>query len=451
MQSYQQLERIGKGSSGKIYRLRNIYSGKVEALKKVSLSGLSAAQVREAEQEIFILRSLHHPNVVRYKDSFVSGSNLCIITEYCELGDLSRYLKNSQGPLSENEVLRIFIQVLLGVEYLHKKQILHRDLKAMNVFLKRGMVVKIGDLGIARHLSESLFASTVVGTPFYLSPELCSERPYNYKSDIWALGCLLYELCCREPPFKATATKSLKEQILSNEFADVPNSYSGDMNRLVRSILKTDPRDRPSIEELLSVPFIRCKMDELELTPNNFTLKIKNNRNQQTPQSPDPKESHKRHPPFIAEKINLKVKSVSKNKFLEVKRKSQIEAVDRPDKNERNQKVFIQLTEEQPANEEKSVRKNVGDNLRAKKRRSAKDKHHGKSLPSRPVERTSPHNNRSLPKSLENGPSNADFGRSFYSDISQVEHKAAAFVPMKIQSRNRPNRPAKKSIIKVVL
>lgn len=280
MQSYQQLEKIGKGSSGKIYKLRNIHSGKIEALKKVDLRSLSKNQIKDAEHEIHILKNLNHPNILQFHDSFISGNYLCIITEFCALGDLSKFLKNSLSPLPENIVMKLFVQVLLGVEYLHKKQIIHRDIKAMNIFLKPGLKVKIGDLGIARHLNSSYFASTVVGTPFYLSPELCQERPYNYKSDIWALGCLLYELCSREPPFKASENKTLREMIVEGEFKEVPSFYSKEINHIIRQILKLDPRDRPSVEEILAFSFVRKKMEEFKLTPNNFTLKIKNKPNQ---------------------------------------------------------------------------------------------------------------------------------------------------------------------------
>mmetsp|Transcript_2907 Transcript_2907/g.374 ORF Transcript_2907/g.374 Transcript_2907/m.374 type:complete len:129 (+) Transcript_2907:262-648(+) len=126
--------------------------------------------------------------------------------EYCPKGDLSTMLHNQMGRLlSENKIWLFFIKMCIGVEYLHSLNILHRDIKSMNVFLSNDDDIRIGDLGVAKVLNNSAaFAHTMVGTPYYLSPELCEERPYNVKSDIWALGCVLYELCTLRPPFEAT-------------------------------------------------------------------------------------------------------------------------------------------------------------------------------------------------------------------------------------------------------
>lgn len=102
----------------------------------------------------------------------------------------------------------------MGLEHIHKNKILHRDIKTLNIFLNKNETVKIGDLGVAKALNTNDFARTMVGTPFYLSPELCEEKPYNEKSDIWALGCLLYELCTFKHPFEATNQASLILKII---------------------------------------------------------------------------------------------------------------------------------------------------------------------------------------------------------------------------------------------
>lgn len=109
--------------------------------------------------------------------------------------------------------MKIFVQVCLGLHYLHQERVLHRDIKAMNIFLKKNFEIRIGDLGVAKMLDTNIFAHTVIGTPYYLSPELCSEMPYNEKSDVWALGCLLYEMCKQTQPFKASQNKNLMRVI----------------------------------------------------------------------------------------------------------------------------------------------------------------------------------------------------------------------------------------------
>jgi NIMA (never in mitosis gene a)-related kinase len=153
------------------------------------------------------MASLSSPYVVRYFDSFNDEGALGIVMELCSGGDLQRALKARAGgpPLAEAEVWRTFLHILLGVAYLHSRRTLHRDLKTANVFLTGGSgagSVKLGDLGVARVLgSETAFARTCVGTPYYLSPELCQNQPYNEKSDMWACGIILYELLTGAVPF----------------------------------------------------------------------------------------------------------------------------------------------------------------------------------------------------------------------------------------------------------
>lgn len=136
------------------------------------------------------------------------------MTEFCEKGDLGKFIRQQRGWIPEQKVLDIFIQVCLGLRYMHSKRVLHRDIKAMNIFLKRGMTIRIGDFGVAKTLlNEKEFTTTLTGTPFYFSPEVCREMPYDSKSDIWALGCLLYEMCCKTQPFKSKGYTGLKRMI----------------------------------------------------------------------------------------------------------------------------------------------------------------------------------------------------------------------------------------------
>lgn len=145
---------------------------------------------QEAIKEVHIQASLESPYVVKYYDSFIESKTLHIIMEFCEMGDLSAVITNQRGrQIEEVRIWKFFIQMLLALEYLHQQKILHRDIKSMNIFLARGDSVRIGDLGVAKVLSSTTaYAHTMVGTPYYLSPELCMEKPYNVKSDVWALG-----------------------------------------------------------------------------------------------------------------------------------------------------------------------------------------------------------------------------------------------------------------------
>lgn len=149
--------------------------------------------------EVNLLKNLDHPNIVRYKESFVTPTQMAIIMEYCEVGDLAYHIKRKQAKsehFTEMEIFNWFVQICLALEYVHARKVIHRDIKTQNVFLTGNNTIKVGDFGISKVLeSTTQVANTVVGTPYYMAPEACQSEPYTSKSDVWALGCILYELC----------------------------------------------------------------------------------------------------------------------------------------------------------------------------------------------------------------------------------------------------------------
>jgi serine/threonine protein kinase len=280
--------RLGKGSFGEVHKVTRRVDGRTYVMKQIEIGGLSAREQRDAINEVHVMASLSHPFVVRYFDSFLDAETgtLCIVMEACE-GDLQKYLKQCAAapsprhpafPLPEALVWAIFVQTLLGLAYLHSRRTLHRDLKSANIFLtglagggggvggSGGGVgsgpgwfpgLKIGDLGVARVLgTDSNFAKTVVGTPYYLSPELCEDKPYNEKSDIWALGCVLYELCTGRHPFDARNQGALILKIIQGNYPPVPDTYSAHLRGLVGRLLTRDTRRRPTALEVLADPIV---------------------------------------------------------------------------------------------------------------------------------------------------------------------------------------------------
>jgi NIMA (never in mitosis gene a)-related kinase len=239
--------------------------GKKYVLKTINIAGMDRRGQDEAINEVHILASLDCPYIVKYFDSFIEQKVLHIIMEFCARGDLCNLLKVQAGRmLSEARVWRFFLQMCLGLEYLHSKKILHRDIKSMNVFLADKDSVRIGDLGVAKVLtSTAAYAHTMVGTPYYLSPELCEERPYNAKSDVWALGCVLYELCTLKPPFDALNQGALILKIIRGKFTPVGDAYSEELRDLVNACLAKDTRKRPSVKQILLRPGIKEKAAEL--------------------------------------------------------------------------------------------------------------------------------------------------------------------------------------------
>jgi len=252
------LNKLGKGSFGTVYKVRRKADKNIYVMKQINIAQLNPIYKTTALNEAKILSSLENPFVVKYFESFIEKNHLNIVMEYCEGGDLTNYIRGQLGrPLPENKIWKFFIQMCVGLKYIHSKKILHRDIKSMNIFLSKEEDIRIGDLGVAKSMAESAnFAHTMVGTPYYLSPEMCEEKPYNEKSDIWALGCVLYEMCTQKHPFEANNQAALLLKILRGKFNPISSGYSADLGELVSLCLCKDYRKRPSAEALLSRP---CK------------------------------------------------------------------------------------------------------------------------------------------------------------------------------------------------
>ncbi|XP_072505910.1 serine/threonine-protein kinase Nek4 isoform X2 [Notamacropus eugenii] len=229
-------------------------------IKKLNLRNASSRERKAAEQEAQLLSQLKHPNIVTYRESWEGGDGLLyIVMGFCEGGDLYRKLKERKGKLlPENQVVEWFVQIAMALQYLHEKHILHRDLKTQNVFLTRTNIIKVGDLGIARVLENQYdMASTLIGTPYYMSPELFSNKPYNYKSDVWALGCCVYEMATLKHAFNARDMNSLVYRIIEGKLPPMPKDYSPQLAELIRTMLCKKPEERPSVRSILRQPYIR--------------------------------------------------------------------------------------------------------------------------------------------------------------------------------------------------
>eukprot|EP01064_Diplonema_japonicum_P032832 TRINITY_DN6293_c4_g1_i1.p1 TRINITY_DN6293_c4_g1~~TRINITY_DN6293_c4_g1_i1.p1 ORF type:complete len:247 (+),score=61.58 TRINITY_DN6293_c4_g1_i1:90-743(+) len=217
MEKYTRIKHIGKGNMGACFLMRNNDDGKHYVMKQIDLANLSKRERRQALNEARVLSSLKHPNIINYVDSFLARrtDHLCIVMEYADAGDIAGRLKSCRGHLRENVILDWLIQICLAVNAVHQKHILHRDVKTQNIFITSQGVIKIGDFGIARELNNTFDqAHTFVGTPYYLSPELVQEKPYDTRSDIWALGVVLYEMMALKHPFNANDMKSLMTKIV---------------------------------------------------------------------------------------------------------------------------------------------------------------------------------------------------------------------------------------------
>jgi len=224
---------------------------------------MSSQEKENVENEGKILLSIDSPFIVKCYNSFKDDNCLNIVMEYCDSGDLAQYLNINQQlgkNLPEDKVWKYFIQICLGLAHIHTKKILHRDIKSMNIFMNKDGSVKIGDLGVAKELMQTLFAKTMIGTPYYLSPEICEEKPYNEKSDIWALGCILYEMCSYKRPFNASNQAALILKILKGKYDPIPKEYSSELSKIIQSTLQINYEKRPTVLKLLLDPSILNKI-----------------------------------------------------------------------------------------------------------------------------------------------------------------------------------------------
>ncbi|KAM6179598.1 serine/threonine-protein kinase Nek3 [Erethizon dorsatum] len=253
MDDYVVLRVIGEGSFGRALLVQQESSNRMFAMKEIRLPK-SFSDAQNSRKEAVLLAKMKHPNIVAFKESFEVEGHLYIVMEYCDGGDLMQKIKQQKGKLfPEHTILNWFTQVCLGVNHIHKKRVLHRDIKSKNVFLTQNGKVKLGDFGSARLLSNPMaFACTYVGTPYYVPPEIWENLPYNNKSDIWSLGCILYELCTLRHPFQANSWKTLILKICQGSIRPLPPHYSCELQHLVRQMFKKTPSQRPSATTLLS-------------------------------------------------------------------------------------------------------------------------------------------------------------------------------------------------------
>ncbi|KAG0309133.1 G2-specific serine/threonine protein kinase [Dissophora globulifera] len=276
MDGYEALESIGSGSFGLIRKVRRKADGKILARKEIDYRKMSTKEKEQLVAEVNILKDLKHPNIVEFLERVIDRENsfIYILMEYCEGGDLAAVIrrhKEKSVPIPEEFVWSIMTQLVLALHECHcgmivnednqpaPRHILHRDLKPDNVFLDAKKNVKLGDFGLSRSLTnpQKAFAQTYVG-------ELITDSLYDAKSDIWSLGCVVYEMCALEPPFLAETQSELSAKIKLGRIQMLPAQYSQELNMVVRAMLQVNPRRRPTTGELLSNSRIRYTSVQLK-------------------------------------------------------------------------------------------------------------------------------------------------------------------------------------------
>ena len=281
MEGFKILSKIGEGSYSTVLKVQRIEDGNIYALKRVKFYKLSEKEKENALNEIRILASVKNKNVISYKEAFFieKDSSLGIVMEYADNGDLFQLIterKKTKNYFTEQEVWKILIQLLNGLKALHDFKILHRDIKSANVFLFKGGVCKLGDLNVSKVARKGL-GYTQTGTPYYASPEVWEEKPYDSKSDVWSLGCVIYEMITLRPPFQAKSMEELYKKVMRGNYPRIPSRYSEDLSDTIKLMIQVEAGARPSCEELLKMPMISKR---IEYFNNNNDIDITEEQNE---------------------------------------------------------------------------------------------------------------------------------------------------------------------------
>ncbi|KAJ1610609.1 putative NEK2 protein [Cryptosporidium canis] len=306
IQDYEEIEEIGRGCFGTVHKIRRRSDGRVFVWKKICYENMSQQEKIQIVNEVNVLRKLNHRNIIKYIDRIIDKQNqqIYIVMEYCDEGDLGNVLKKKRKlglNIDEEDVVAIFIQLLDALNYCHTRnnRVLHRDIKPQNIFMitpplselktricegstisceiekpeRRTAIVKLGDFGLARYLSgRNQLATTHVGTPYYMSPEVLGKGQYNEKSDIWSLGCCIYEMLAGKPPFYARSYDELRKCVKDGVVPDLPKCYSTELNSVIKLMFERDPNKRPSAEDMFKLDFIKYQISKLSSKLDLFFL-----------------------------------------------------------------------------------------------------------------------------------------------------------------------------------
>jgi len=273
---YRILNLLGRGSYGCVNKVRCTTTNTYYALKKIKLLRNSTIENKNIINEIKILKYGNCPYILKLHDILIHGINICLVTDYVNNGDLSQFIyrnKCIRCNIDEKIIWNYFIQIALGVRYLHNNNIIHRDLKTKNIFIhkvRNYSIIKIGDFGIAKIIQPEHNSNTIIGTPNFMSPEIYKCEVYNKKTDIWSLGCILFEMIELKLPFIANTIQNLSRKIKRGKYKSFGKLYSMDITSLIPCMLEINVKKRNSIYDILEKESIKLRMGMVPFNEDSF-------------------------------------------------------------------------------------------------------------------------------------------------------------------------------------
>ncbi|GLE02052.1 hypothetical protein PINS_up010890 [Pythium insidiosum] len=262
---------IGRGGFGVVFAALDLRSARSVAIKQIALQDMDRDELASIESEISLLRKLHHENIVKYFDTIKTRTHLYIVLEYMENGSLAQFMKKF-GSFSETLVAMYIAQVLRGLAYLHEQGVLHRDVKGANILTTKEGLVKLADFGVAVKLNETQKSNSVVGSPYWMAPEVIEMSGWSFASDIWSVGCTIIELLTTKPPYFDLSPMQAMFRIVQDDHPPLPERISPALHDFIMKCFMKEPRLRSSADDLLVHPWLtQIPRNKLEQSTQQVT------------------------------------------------------------------------------------------------------------------------------------------------------------------------------------
>jgi len=253
---------LGEGTYGTVWRGKNKKTGELVAVKVIEIEDDASSIKKEAE----IQKGLDSTYVVKCFGAYEKDKNIWIVMELCEPGSVSDVMVMTKTTLNEEQIRNVAGAVVLGLDYIHDKKLIHRDIKSGNVLITMKGEVKVADFGVSAQLSSiHSKRDTMIGAPFWIAPEVIKEEPYSFKADVWSLGISIIEMAEGKPPNSDIHPMRALFMIPSKPSPTLkePSKWSAEMNDFIAQCLKKDPAERKSSKQLRDHPFVKSVVDGL--------------------------------------------------------------------------------------------------------------------------------------------------------------------------------------------